>query len=222
MSHCYLSFGCSSCHQRRVIGTQTHPSLQAASARAGVKRRATLHPAETMKAGLWRMGQSWRLAAATGRVGSVARDTSPPRSRKGYRKACLKGQINRASGMAQTLRLGWWRAGTWWFPREKVTPPARSDRPSARWAEPPSPSRTTGSHRRPSARHRRWTQELLPGLQVMNPAYPKAHFCRHPVQYRSSPGIVERDIPRPFNHPSLLRQICANRLLTSSRLQMRN
>ena len=59
------------------------------------------------------MADGTKLEVAPGRVGSVAQDTPPPRSRKGHRKARSKGQINGALGMARMLRLGWWRAETW-------------------------------------------------------------------------------------------------------------
>ena len=120
MSHCYSSFGCSSCHQRRVIGTQNHPSLQVALGGGGARYRATLHAEEMTKAGSWRMERSWTSAAATGRVDLVVPGISPLRGRKGHRNACLKGQINRESGTVRTLRRGWWMVGTWRFLREGV------------------------------------------------------------------------------------------------------
>ena len=119
MSHCYSSFGCSSCHQQRAAGTQNRPSLQAASATAGARFHATLHAWETTKAGLWRMEQSWKTTAATSHGGSVAPDISPPRRRTDRGRLCPMAQINRASRTARTSRRGRWQTETWWWwPRE--------------------------------------------------------------------------------------------------------
>lgn len=120
MNHCCWSFGCSSCHRQHATGTQNHPCLQAASATAEVRSHTTLYPGETTKAGLWRMEQSWKSAAATSRVGSAAPDISPPRYRKGHRIQCSKRQTDTTSGTVQTLRRGRWWTETWWWWRLTV------------------------------------------------------------------------------------------------------
>ena len=79
--------------------------------------------------------------------------------------------------------------------------------------EPRPPSRTAGSYRRPSTRHRRRAQELLPRLQIVDPPDPKAPFRRGQVRYWKKGGIMEADISGPINISRPLRSDSVRRLL---------